>query len=89
MAQEQVTIDFHLVNSDSNQKFNKAWRSLLVCTIKDAMSQVTGSIALSNSMNEMNSHFDVLAKDVNTALDKAENCASNGYSKHQGNHYDS
>ena len=73
MAQEQVTIDFDLVNSDSNQKFNKAWRSLLVCTIKDAMSQVTGSIdALSNSMNEMNSRFDVLAKDVNTALDKAE-----------------
>ena len=54
MAQEQVTIDFDLVNSDSNQKFNRAWRALLVGTIKDAMSQVTGSIdALSNSMNEI------------------------------------
>ena len=44
MAQEQGTIDFDIVNTDNNQKFNKAWRSLLVGTIKDAMSQVTGSI---------------------------------------------
>ena len=77
MEDKQLVFDFDPVICDSNQKFNKAWRTLLVSTIKDSMSQVADSInqsikAMHASINSMNSRFDTLVTDVTVALSKAE-----------------
>ena len=76
MEDKQLVFDFDPVICDSNQKFNKAWRTLLVSTIKDSMSQVADSInqsikAMHASINSMNSRFDTLVTDVTVALSKA------------------
>ena len=77
MEDKQLVFDFDSVICDSNQKFNKAWRTLLVSTIKDSMSQVADSInqsiqAMHASINSMNLQFDTLVTDVTVALRKAE-----------------
>ena len=77
MEDKQLVFDFDPLICDSNQKFNRAWRTLLVSTIKDSMAQVADSInesinAMHASINSMNSRFDTLVKDVTVALSKAE-----------------